>query len=251
MPAHDPPRLYHDLAHLWPRLSPASDYEAESRQIMSLLDEHGPERGDDHRPTLLDLGAGGGHHLVHFLDAYDVVAVDLSDAMLAQCRELVPGVDTVVADMRSVRLERKFDAVLAHDAIDYMLTEQDLRDAFATAAAHLNPGGLFLVAPTYVSETFEDHACEQDHHADGDTELSLVSYVRRHTDYPTLFDLLLIILAREEGRLTVEEDRHTCGLFDTPTWLRLLHEADFDARVQERDDGPYRMFVAIKRGAGE
>jgi hypothetical protein len=46
-----------------------------------------------------------------------------------------------------VRLKRTFDAVLVHDAITYMLTEDDLRATFATARAHLQRGGIFVSAP--------------------------------------------------------------------------------------------------------
>ena len=47
--------------------------------------------------------------------------------------------------MRPVRLNRKFDAVIIHDVIEYMLTEKDLLDIFSTAVYHLNPGGVLLV----------------------------------------------------------------------------------------------------------
>ena len=51
--------------------------------------------------------------------------------------------------MRSIRLGRTFKAVLIHDAISYMLTEGDLGDAFGTARAHLEPGGVLIVAPDW------------------------------------------------------------------------------------------------------
>ena len=59
-------------------------------------------------------------------------------------------------DMRTVRLGTVFDGVLIHDAVSYMLTEEDLRAAFATARAHLRPGGLLRVAPDLVRENFRD-----------------------------------------------------------------------------------------------
>ena len=56
--------------------------------------------------------------------------------------------------MRTVRLGRTFDCVFVHDAVCYMTTEHDLRAAIATAAAHCRPGGVVLMAPDYVRETF-------------------------------------------------------------------------------------------------
>ena len=58
------PRLYGDLAWLWPRLSPVGDYAAEAAALEALIAEHvgrGPQR-------VLELGAGGGHTLWHLSD---------------------------------------------------------------------------------------------------------------------------------------------------------------------------------------
>lgn len=60
-----------------------------------------------------------------------------------------------IADMRSLRLDETFDAVLVHDAIDYMTTEHDLAAAFETAAAHLQPSGQLLIVPDDTAESFE------------------------------------------------------------------------------------------------
>jgi hypothetical protein len=38
--------------------------------------------------------------------------------------------------MRTVRLDRQFDAVLAYDAIDYKVTEADLAQAIDTVFIH-------------------------------------------------------------------------------------------------------------------
>jgi len=63
---------------------------------------------------------------------------------------LNPEVAYCIGDMRSVRLEKVFDAVMIADSIDYMLTSEDLRAAFETALVHLKPGGVFC---TYVEVT--------------------------------------------------------------------------------------------------
>ena len=91
------------------------------------------------RHIILELGVGGGHLLSHLTAKYDAVAVDLSQKMLALSHRLNPTVQHHLGDMRSIRLNTLFDAVLIHDAIDYMLTEADVAAALATARTHLNP----------------------------------------------------------------------------------------------------------------
>lgn len=53
-----------------------------------------------------------------------------------------------------MRLGASFDAVIVADAIDYMLTEPDLAAAFATAHAHLRPGGVFCTYAEHTREHF-------------------------------------------------------------------------------------------------
>ena len=76
--------------------------------------------------------------------------------MLDLSRQLNPAVDHHLGDMRTVRLDRKFDSVLVHDAIASMLSEDDLRATFTTARERLNDGGLLLVAPDLVRDEFTD-----------------------------------------------------------------------------------------------
>lgn len=243
-------RLYDDLAELWPLLSPPADYAPEAAVVRRIIAEHVALDAQD-RPALLELGAGGGHTLTHLRDTFDCVAVDLSEPMLANCRRLNPEVETIVGDMRSVRLGRTFDAVLIHDAIDYLLSEAELRRTFDTVAAHLRPGGVALIAPTYTRETFAEHETEADQHADADTGrvLTYFQYVHDPDPADTTFELILVYVINDAGHVRIEHDRHTCGLFDEPTWLRLMRDAGLDAHVHPAgpDEPDWPLFVGVKR----
>ena len=153
--------------------------------------------------------------------------------MLENCTRLVPGIETVQGDMRDLRLDRRFDAVLIHDAIDYMSTASDVRAALATAAAHLTPGGAVFVAPTYIRENFVDgEVASETATSHG---LTYLSYVHDRDPSDSEYELLLVYLIRERTDRTVEviEDRHTCGLFSEPEWLSMLSAAGFEASPLE------------------
>jgi SAM-dependent methyltransferase len=249
------PRLFTDLAHLWPLLSPPDDYAGEAASIDRVLRERltAAAREGDRRPRLLELGAGGGHTIAHLTDRYEIVAVDLSEPMLANCRRLNPGVETVVGDMRNVRLGRPFDAVLVHDAVDYLETRGEIVELLETAAAHLDPGGVVLVAPTYVTETFVEHDVEVDHHSDGELDLTCVSYVHRPDPEGRRVEAILVYLIRKNGEVEVVEDRHVGGLFAAAEWLEMLDDAGFDAgpdyliAPDEDGAGGVPMFVGVRR----
>ena len=225
-------RLYTDLAHLWPLMSPPEDYAEEGAQLRSeLRNRLGPGRA-----RILELGTGGGHLLHHIADGFEATAVDLSGAMLEHSRRLNPDVTHHVGDMRTVRLGETFDAVLIHDAIDYMTTEEDLRAAFTTARAHLRRGGLLLTAPDDYVETFTPPHVWHETQRKAGSDLTFVEYSWDPDPNDTQIETVYVFFFEEDGALRVEVDRHVTGLFSIGTWERLLMESGFEA---ERIDYPH------------
>ncbi len=239
-------RLYREFAHLWPLMSPPGEYAAEAAHWRTVLGEKlGPGR---HR--LLELGVGGGHNLLHLAPDFNAVAVDLSDEMLAQCRKLIPGIETHVGDMRSIRLGQTFDAVLIHDAISHMRTEDDLLAAFRTAVAHLRPGGVFLTSPDRYREQFHSPEAETVTHSDGQTTFTYFEYAWDPDPADTTIEVLLTYLIQDPQGLRIEQDRMELGLFPRATWLRRMKQAGFaiEPRAFSLPDWPrpYELLVGVR-----
>jgi SAM-dependent methyltransferase len=78
----------------------------------------------------------------------EVVGIDSSDAMLARLREK-PGADTIeamVGDMAATRVDGEFDLVyLVFNTIFNLVTQDGQVACFENAAAHLKPGGRFVI----------------------------------------------------------------------------------------------------------
>lgn len=242
-------RLYHDLAHLWPVISPPEEYAEEAALCYHLLRE---KLGSGAHP-ILELGVGGGHNLSHFSGKLQVTAVDLSERMLAHSRRLNPEVEHLVGDMRSVRLGRTFKAVLIHDAISYMTTEPDLRATLETAALHLEPGGVIVVAPDWLRETFSGpKVFHSVHLTDDGLEVTHIEYIHDPDPRDTSMETIMLFMLRrrgEGGALTIEEDLHVTGLFPGETWTQLLRATGFEAERRsappwEDGSGGY-LFVGV------
>ena len=221
-------KLYTELAPWWPLISPVADYMEEAEFFLQVLRAAGLPVS----PSLLELGSGGGSNAFHFKSHFgDIVLTDISPEMLRISRLLNPDCEHVQGDMRTIRLNRTFDVVFIHDAIDYMLTLQDLHQALETAALHCKAGGLALFVPDYVRETFEPST---DHGGtDGDGHrLRYLEWTydpnERDTTYITEFVYLL-----QEGQHStrVEHDVHTCGLFPRADWLQVLSDVGMKANV--------------------
>jgi SAM-dependent methyltransferase len=236
-------RMYDEFAHLWTLISKPEDYAEEARYWREALRAKlGPGRHE-----ILDLGAGGGNNLSHLTGDFKATAVDISEKMLANSMRLNPSVEHHVGDMRTVRLGRKFRAVLIHDAISYMLTEDELRAAFATARAHLEPGGVLVTAPDWFTETFRGTTVSHEVRADTEPEFTYIEYTHDPDPNDTTLETVFIYILREDGRLRIEQDRHITGIFPLATWFRLLDEAGFDAEKIEypvAEDG-HDMFLLV------
>lgn len=243
LPSHtEHHRLYSDLARYWPIVSPPEDYAPEAESVRRLLARASPSlfsRTRHIRPTLLELGAGGGHLIHHLTPSFDITAVDLSAPMLKHSRRLNPTVTHHVGDMRTARLGRTFNAVLVHDALAYMLTRGDLLKLFRTAKRHIKPDGLLVLMPDYLTENFPGHDLSHDHHTTRDEDITTVSLAHDPDPRDTTFELVMTFIIRKRGgeksrRVASPKiivDRHTCGLFPLSVWQRGLDACGFTSQM--------------------
>jgi len=144
MTSSKPSQFYGDLAKYYDELNAWKDYRAESERLEGIARRLG-RRG---RATWLDVACGTGRHLEHLRRKHPVVGVDASREMLRIARRRLPKIRLVVGDMRTFRLDQRFDVVSClFSAIGHLRTERDLGTTFANFARHLNPGGVAIVEP--------------------------------------------------------------------------------------------------------
>jgi SAM-dependent methyltransferase len=238
------PRLYSDLAPWWPLISPPEEYTDEAAFVRNLLDSAtGPVR------NILELGSGGGHNAVHLTERFSMTLVDLSPEMLAASRQLNPTCEHIAGDMRTLRLDRAFDAVFVHDAIDYMITESDLRRTVETAYAHCRPEGVAVFVPDHTTETFEPTSgCGGTDAEDGRGARYLEWTWDPNPNDTWVRTEYAFLLRDADGSVQVVNEHHRTGLFNRETWLRLLSDAGFEATIvteQTPDERrPRDLFVA-------
>jgi trans-aconitate methyltransferase len=241
--------MYTDLASWWPVLSPPDEYADEAPVMAGLLDT-GP------RPvrTLLELGCGGGHlasHLPAELPGVRQTLVDISEQMLAVSRRLNPVAEHLLDDMRTMRLGRQFDAVLVHDAIDYLLTRDEIEALAATVAAHLAPGGAAVLAPDHAADTFRPGTDWGGSDAPDGRSARYLEWTHDPNPADTWAQADYAFILRDaNGRVTYEGETHRFGLFAVSDWLEVVSGAGLDtAAVAEQTDDdrqPRTLVVAQK-----
>ncbi len=234
------PRFYDELAEWWPLFSPPEHYEEEAADLRRRLGSVTAKPG----ATLLELGSGGGSLASHLRPSFTLTLTDRSPGMLAVNRVVNPEAEHIVADMRTLRLDRQFDVVLVHDAIMYATDEADVLATLKTAAAHCRPDGIVAVLPDYVRETF---APGTEHGGEDASDGRGFRYLAWHWDPDPADDTYLVdyafMLRDADGTVQVVHDRHVEGLFARARWLAWFEDAGLSA-VSDLDEWGRDVFLA-------
>jgi trans-aconitate methyltransferase len=94
---------------------------------------------------ILDLGCGAGEPIARFLieRGYELTGVDAAPAMLAMCAQRFPAGKWIEADMRSLDLDHRYDAIIAWDSF-FHLNPDEQRDMFPIFQKHITPNGVLV-----------------------------------------------------------------------------------------------------------
>jgi SAM-dependent methyltransferase len=140
--------VFADYARYYDLLYRDKDYAAEAEYVAGLIRKFHPSAG-----SILELGSGTGIHASLLAEkGFTVHGIERSPEMLARSQALAEnraaGDDRLTfttGDIRDVRLNKRFEAVIAlFHVISYQTTNEDVTAAFETARQHLNPGGVFI-----------------------------------------------------------------------------------------------------------
>ena len=240
----DQPKMYREFAGWFHLLTSPDEYAIEAEFYGRLL----TESAEIPVNTMLELGSGGGNNASHMKAHFELTLVDLSDEMLELSRSINPECEHINGDMRTLRLGRQFEAVFVHDAVVYMTSEEDLRAAIDTAFEHCKPGKAALFAPNNVRETLVSRTDHGGRDGDGRGLRYLEWIWDPDPDDDTYIADYAYLARDEEGRVQVAHDRHICGVFARPTWLRLIEDAGFKGTRHEgiEDETGADIFVGVK-----
>ena len=131
----------------------APDYRASTELPIRTFSDHFMVRrviGDAAGKQVLDLACGEGHYsrLLRSSGAAEVVGVDISAEMIRLAEEAEAttplGCRYLVADVATLRLERRFDLVLGNYLLNYATDRRQLSALCHAIACHLEPGGRFV-----------------------------------------------------------------------------------------------------------
>jgi SAM-dependent methyltransferase len=105
---------------------------------------------DNKKLDVLDLGCGTGIFISHLSKGnYNVYGLDLSEDMLSianeRLEEIGVSANLLQGNMTEFELEMQFDVITIFcDSLNYLTTDDDVKNTFKQVYKHLKPGGLLM-----------------------------------------------------------------------------------------------------------
>jgi SAM-dependent methyltransferase len=139
-------------------------------------------RGIPKGSSVLDLGCGAGDPIAKFFieKGYSLTGIDGSKKMIELSQKRFPGQNFFIADMRDLKLDQKFDAIIAWDSF-FHLNKDEQRSMFSVFKSHIKPRGflVFTSGGPEEGEIWSDNNGENLYHA----SLSKEEYKKLLADY--------------------------------------------------------------------
>jgi SAM-dependent methyltransferase len=98
-----------------------------------------------HPKSVLDAGCGTGRVAIELARrGLEVVGVDVDESMIAEARRLGPELTWVRADLATLALGRRFDAVVMAGNVPLFCPVEERSELAASCAIHLGTGGVLI-----------------------------------------------------------------------------------------------------------
>jgi SAM-dependent methyltransferase len=238
--------VYNELAWTDTVLACPESYEEEAMNYVTLIKDFISVPF----PTMLHLGCGAGGHDFHFKRHFQVTGVDLSQGMLELAKKTNADVTYVMGDMRTICLNKKFDAVVIPDSIAYMSTLEDLKQTLTNATSHLKIGGVLLIV-AHMKEEFKENNFAYTGVKD---DIHITLFENNHIISDSTYEAIMVYLIRQGGETSIYHETHTLGLFHYEQWLSIFKECQlklgeintdhlYDDYILE--EGEYKLKVFI------
>ena len=235
--------LHNQLAKYYDRVYSFKDYLDEAVRLQNLIIKY-LKSGEN---MLLDVACGTGLHLKYLKDDFVCTGVDISKSMLKIARKNVKDVTFKEADMKTMRLRKKFDVIICIlSSIGYVKTVTSLEKTIGNFSDHLKKGGLVLIEPSH-SKSFYLRGEPKITTYDGkDTKIARINFSKTRKTTAVLNMHILIADRGKDAKYYL--DAHELGLFGVNLTLKLMVQAGLKSKYLKTGLTTERgLFVGIKK----
>jgi SAM-dependent methyltransferase len=226
-------KIFGNYATYYNLLYKDKDYAGEAQYVHNLIQKYlaGAK-------SILNLGCGSGRHDFKLARmGYEMTGVDMSDEMLSVANLNLAALNQpstnmfTKGDIRTVRLNKKFDAVISlFHVMSYQITNEDLAAAFATVKTHLKPEGIFIFDCWYGPAVLTDRPMVRVKRLeDEEIEVTRIAEPDMHANENTV-DVNYHIFMRDKvsGKVEETKERHSMRFLFKPEIEMMLKAADLE-----------------------
>lgn len=246
--------IYTGFASVYDALMIEAPYDSWSEYLIKSMQEYGSGG-----ITLLDSGCGTGEISARLKKAgFDVTGIDISEEMLAvaQQKSAEEGlrIPFYQMDMRKLEgFEEPFDAILiCCDSLNYLTSEEDVKEAFRQASNNLKENGLLIFdvhSPYKMEEIFKGATF-----AEAEEEASYIWNCFEGEAPLSVEHELTFFIQEQDGRYSRFDELHQQRTFTQQKYAEMLLEAGFETAAVHADftmESPHpeseRIFFIAKK----
>jgi len=233
-------KSFRNYARYYNLLYRDKDYKSEALFVHQIIKKYNPRAS-----SILELGCGTGKHAtVLARERYTVHGVDSSSRMLEMAKharaldteELQTRLKFSPGDVRDIRCNTTYDVVISlFHVASYQASNTDLEAFFATAKAHLRPGGIFIFDAWYGPAVLTDRPVVRVKRIEDDAfQVIRIAEPIMHP-HKNLVDVAYHVFIINNDTKDVEEIRetHTMRYLFQPELEKFLRDKNFELIVSQ------------------
>jgi ubiquinone/menaquinone biosynthesis C-methylase UbiE len=161
---------------------------------------------------MLDVACGTGNHIQYLKKYFNITGIDIDKNMLRIARKKYNDVKFISGDMRTFKLNKKFDIIIClFSAIGHLKTYSNLEKTIRTFSSHLKPCGVMIVEPFVSEEQFLEGLLHADYVKEPDLKITRMCISKRKGSIG-IFDFHFLV--GSNGKIKYFVDRQYLGMFN-------------------------------------
>ena len=232
--------IYNKLAKYYDKLYIWKDYKAESQKICDYIKKYKTSGGND----MLDVACGTGNHIPYLKKYFKITGIDIDQDMLKIARKKYPEVKFIRDDMRTFRINRRFDVIIClFSSIAHLKTYTNLKKTIKNFATHLKPGGVAIIEPFVQPELYIDKILDADIIDEPGFKLVRMNSSRRKGNVG-IYDFHYLI--GEKGKIRYFVDTMELGMYESRKVLDILKKEGLKAKFIKKPKEYRGRYIGVK-----
>ncbi len=232
---------YKEFAKYYDLLYSDLEYEKSSKRIIKLFSEYNKSKGN----KLLDVACGTGTHISYLKSEFNCTGIDLSEPMLKQARKKSLDCEFKVGDMKSFKLNKKFDVVTClFNSINNLGAGKELETTINNFYNHLKKGGLLITEFFHEKEDFVNKFNHLRTYNGENIKIARIGEFKSKNDF--ILANIHYLISEKGKKIKKTEDVHKLMIFPKEQILSTMKEAGFQTKYLKKGFYGKGLFLGIK-----